>query len=60
MYVNEINQMLSHFQPTPNDRLLANMKKTLSAMDRPGFDYDGCDPENARRELEEQIRRMEE
>ena len=39
-------------------KLLANLKKTLAAMDKPGFDYDGIDPTNARRELEEQIRRM--
>ena len=39
--------------------LIARMINTRYAMDKPGFDFDGIDPENARRELEEEIRRME-
>ena len=50
---------LRDHEPTPESIYLAKLINTRREMEKPGFDFDGCEPEMAKREADELIKKLD-
>ena len=54
----DFNKLRDH-KPTKESIYLAKLIHTRRAMEKPGFDFDGCEPEMAKREADELIKKLD-